>query len=349
MPFDTALSALARRQLGLVTTADVAEAGITRQSWSRRVAAGLWIRMHPRVYRTAQHPTSDRQRALAALLYAGPTSMLSHRSAGWLQCYDGFALGAVIDVTVPRANRVRASPGISVHVADRILYGDCRDQPPFRVTSPARTLSDLAACCGRSELENAMDSALRMGLVHVDEVAERVQHVGGRGTVLLRQVFEGLPQGGLHTRLEREFLVLSRAAGLEDPVAQVVFRSGTQFLARVDFRYAGLKLIVGVSGHRRHSSRQERAADAQRMRRLVAAGQRVIEFTSDEVFGKAASVQAELGAWNAAGHMGVRHAQRDKGAPRPGLTPATGRRRGEGEARGGAGRGRARRPGPASG
>ena len=111
---------------------------------------------------------------------------------------------------------------------------------------------------------------------------------------MLAEVLGGIPDGGLHTRLERAFLLLSRRAGLADPIGQAVLMDQSRFLGRVDFLYRALNLIVEVSGHRTHSTRHDRAADARRHRGLVASGVRWMEFTSDEVFTQPDLVLAEL-------------------------------------------------------
>ena len=74
-----------------------------------------------------------------------------------------------------------------------------------------------------------------------------------------------------------------------------MLRAGSTFLARVDFAYSAMNLIVEVSGHRTHSTRHDLAANAERHRELVANGWRGIEFTSDEVFFQPAQVRDELG------------------------------------------------------
>ena len=65
-------------------------------------------------------------------------------------------------------------------------------------------------------------------------------------------------------------------------------------LARVDFFFRRQFLVAEVSGHRTHSLRDQRMADAQRARRLRLLGIAVIEFTSDELFDGLDAVLNEL-------------------------------------------------------
>ena len=247
------------------------------------MAAGAWIKVFPRLHRTAAVPPSPHQRARAALLSCGSTAVLSHRTAAWLHGLDGFDPPATIEVIMAPGTRCRSCEGLTIHFSSRMQEADRVQMGPWRLTSAARTIIDLSAAVSRRDLENGMDSALRKRLVTIPELQQRHRERRGRGSRLLDLVLDGQPSGGLHTRLERAFLQLSRKAGLPDPICQLVLRTGSTFLARVDFRYPTLALVVEVSGHRTHSSRQDRAHDARRQRALVAAGFVVVEFTSDEL------------------------------------------------------------------
>jgi Protein of unknown function (DUF559) len=291
---DTALAEIAHSQLGLVTIADIENVGISQSAWSRRVTKALWIPVFPRVYRSAHIQTSPHQRALAALLCAGPKAVLSHQTAAWIHGLDGFVSSNDIHITMPNRRRPTAPTGLVVHVSKRLEPKDRVMVRPLMVTSPARTIIDLAAFAPEYHLENAVDSAVRDRKTSIDTIASRHGTCRGRGSVKLDSVIGELPAGGVHNRLERDYLKLSRLAGLPDPESQAVIRNGGEFVARLDFYYAELRLAIEVSGHRTHSTRNDRAADAKRHRRLSAQGIHWIEFTSDEVFKHPHAVVREL-------------------------------------------------------
>jgi hypothetical protein len=66
------LAKVARRHHGLLTSTQVTEVGISRRSMQCRVNAGVWSRISPSVLRLVGAPESPEQRALAAILDAGP-------------------------------------------------------------------------------------------------------------------------------------------------------------------------------------------------------------------------------------------------------------------------------------
>lgn len=295
MDSDVELIRRAGPQHGLVTRADVAAVGLSTSGWCRRLGTGLWVRQVPNVYRSPAAAPSYDQRCLALLLSAQPDGTLSHRTAARVLGLDGFDKERSLHVTIGQRRRL-LRPNAVVHRSKTMATTDVVVVRGMRVTAGARTLCDLAGYCSMTQLEDAVDSAMRNRIVTESDLRRRLAELRGRGARKLDIVLDGLPQGGLHTRLEREFLVVSRSAGLPDPIGQVVMRENSAFLARVDFFYDMLNLVVEVSGHRSHSTRSARANDAKRQRGLVRIGRRVVEFTSDEVFRQPLMVQRELRA-----------------------------------------------------
>ncbi len=292
------LSRIAGNQLGLVTIADVLRSGYSQSTFERHVNCSLWVPVQPGVYRSSASQVTFESRCLAVLLSLGPDSAISHRSAAALWKFDGFRPEPIIHVTLRSTKGLTRENGVRVHRYTTIRDGDFVSSGKLRVTSGFRTVIDLGNCASIRELENAVDSGERDRTAPTSEIYARLQQFRKRpkGTSRLDLVLSGLPTGGLHTRLERDFLTISRRIGLLDPQGQVVFRGETKFLARVDFWYKQFDLIVEVSGHRTHSTRQQRHADAARHRAIRATGRDVIEFTSDEVFKQPDLVARDLTA-----------------------------------------------------
>src|SRR5215472_7597402 len=77
-----ALAALAAKQHGVVTRAQALESGMTRRVVDYRIRrGGPWQTLIPGVYLTHAGRPADEQRDMAALLYAGPTSVLTGGAA----------------------------------------------------------------------------------------------------------------------------------------------------------------------------------------------------------------------------------------------------------------------------
>ena len=78
------IAAIAGRQHGIVTTAQLREAGLDEVAMHRAVRAGRLHRLHRGVYAVGHRSLSWRGRWLAAVLAAGDGAVLSHTSAAAL-------------------------------------------------------------------------------------------------------------------------------------------------------------------------------------------------------------------------------------------------------------------------
>ncbi|MDQ4133848.1 MAG: endonuclease domain-containing protein [Actinomycetota bacterium] len=94
--------------------------------------------------------------------------------------------------------------------------------------------------------------------------------------------------------LERAFLELCRAAGLEEPEKQVNVGDEESWIARVDFAYPRVKLLIELDGRRNHSALLDADADRRKGHRLIAAGWKVVRFTWGDLKERPSEVIATL-------------------------------------------------------
>ncbi|HWL43057.1 MAG TPA: DUF559 domain-containing protein [Ilumatobacter sp.] len=273
---------IAGPQQGLLSAVDLERVGATRHVLARWVADGRLERVAPRVWRIGGSPDTWEQRLRAGLLSLGPAAAVSHgAAAGWHGLER--APTAAVAFLVPREHK-GARLDAPVHHSRSIGRLDIVSVRGFRVTSATRTIIDLAnSGLDTDSLRAAIDSAVHLQLSAPTAIARRLRALGRRGRAGVRLLDELLLDSGGHTMLEREFLRLTRTAGLPRPHPQVVMRDGTRTLARVDFLYADYGIVIEVSGRVGHSTPAERARDAQRRNELQDLGLKVYEFTWEQV------------------------------------------------------------------
>ena len=167
----------------------------------------------------------------AALNDGGPLAVVSNRSAACLHSFDSFVEGPV-HVTVPTAHRHRSLTGAVVHLCAPLRPGDWTLLRGLRCTSPVRTIFDLAGCCSRVELENAIDSAVRNGGISLDYLSRQLQGVRRSGLSGVRILEEVLVDPGGTNGLECRFLKLCRQALLPKPACQVTHKRGSDLTIR---------------------------------------------------------------------------------------------------------------------
>ena len=236
------------------------EAGFSVASAERRMASGEWQRVHPHVYRLRGAPVSWEQRLMAAHLWAGGRTAVSHRSAAALWKLDGFGPGPV-ELTTP-ARRARPPTGVTLHVSTDLGRSDAGNLGALRVTGIVRTLIDLGAVVDDAALvEAAIESAVRRDPEVLDRLAVRLDALGGhgrRGAGVVRSILAvrdpeaAASESQFETRLER----LLRRARMPMPTRQYeVRKQDGAFVARLDFAWPERRVAVEPDGLRWHSGR----------------------------------------------------------------------------------------------
>ena len=172
-----------------------------------------------------------------------------------------------------------------LHPADRAM----REQIP--VTSPARTLLDLAGHLPERDLNRAADEARVHRLVSDRSLTEQFRrYPNHRGTAALRKAIQTEP-ALTRSEAERRLLELVRKAGLPDP--ELNARVGPW---EVDLLWRAERLIVEVDGYAFHSSRSAFERDRRRDADLGADGYRVLRLTWRRITQHPEAVVATLAA-----------------------------------------------------
>lgn len=207
-------------------------------------------------------------------------------TAAALLTFDGHRLRRPFHAVTPRGHNLQRV-GHHVHTTTVLPPIDCETIDGVRVTSPTRTLIDLAASSSAPQLTVALDGALRDHQTTEQFLHQRIVALRGRGRYgipRLLQVIEGIEiTRGAHSWLEREFLRIVDAAGMPAPTPQQVLGRRDGKLIRVDFHFAETRLVVEVLGYRYHRTALQMKIDAERTNRLTLAGYLVLQFTYDHV------------------------------------------------------------------
>ncbi len=192
--FDARLAALAVAQHGAFTRAQATESGLSADQVDRRARAGDWVRVLPRVYRHAATPASVLLLHSAAVLWAGAGAALSHASAAALWRLDGVRVAAP-ELVVPM-QRGPSAPGVVVHRARCVAADEVAAIAGMPVTSPVRTLVDLASVVDDPTLQRAAESAIARRLVTGPAVVAWLERRGSAGRPGVRRLRRVLAAAG---------------------------------------------------------------------------------------------------------------------------------------------------------
>jgi hypothetical protein len=154
----TALWQMAERQRGLFSTAQAARLGIDHHQLSWATRNGDLRRVRLGVYAVRGVPLSAWEDVLAAALAAGPGAAISHSSAAavpGLYC----ATSGPPELTLPSGSQRRLAAVVTHRRLD-LSPEDLVQRHGVQVTSPARTLVDMAGRLTPAVLERTLDEGL---------------------------------------------------------------------------------------------------------------------------------------------------------------------------------------------
>jgi hypothetical protein len=294
---ETMLLALAARQHAVFSRAQALEAGATAAWLSTQVRSGAHERLPGPVYRVRALPESESTPAMAACLALGPHALLSHATAGALLGLDGVTPSDPPHVTVPL--NVSPPPGLralvhrsrSLSGSDRALIG------PFPLTTPARTIIDLAGAMDEERFMRLLDDALVRGLVDSGRLQAVLKRLGTRGRPGAAQVAftaELWSTGGIESQAEALFARWIIQHGLPEPARQLEVSDGRGRRARLDAAWRAQMAAVEVDGYAYHSDRASFVADRRRDSWLTSLGWTVLRTTPAELHEDAPDLLAAL-------------------------------------------------------
>ncbi|HWO47695.1 MAG TPA: type IV toxin-antitoxin system AbiEi family antitoxin domain-containing protein [Solirubrobacterales bacterium] len=260
---DSRIALIARKQHGIVTTAQLVEVGLTKSAISKRARCGRLYRIHRGVYSVGHDGLDKEARWMAAVLACGAGAVLSHGPAavhwGLLRPLDG-----PIDITIPTQNGRCRRNGVRIHRCGSLKaslsttglpkrLATVRDHIP--VTTVPRTLVDIRATLPPRLVRRAVRQAEFLGL--------------GLGEIKTDRT---------RSDLERYFLRLWRGTRLWQPEVNVPIDGMT-----VDFLWRRERLVVETDSYATHGGTVAFENDRERDLRLRRLGYSVHHFSERQL------------------------------------------------------------------
>jgi very-short-patch-repair endonuclease len=279
MEHEAALRAIQGRQLGLITR-DQALGVASRRVIEHRLDVGAWRRALPSVYADSLVAPSLPQTTLASLLWAGHESVACFLSAGALLNLDG-VVATKPEVWTPRSLK---SDLVVVHHGT-IPLNDRRRLGPITITSPARTIVDLAGVLDDEDLTAVVEDALNRGVTTPMSIARCLDVIGGKGrpgSARLRAILEDRGnQRPTMSRLEIRIWRTLRAKGLTPVRQHPVKCPGITYY--LDCAFPQWRVAVEGFGDKFHRSPRNRKYELKRLGDLAAVKWRILPVTWDDI------------------------------------------------------------------
>jgi very-short-patch-repair endonuclease len=218
---------------------------------------------------------------MAATLDLGAGAAVSHESAAALWRLPGFRPGPM------HVSRTSGRSTLATVHRTHVPETHIRLFERIPVTSPARTIFDLAGVLHPGRTERALDNALARGLTSIEALHRVTEELAGRGrpgSALMRRLLAD--RAGAYvppeSNLEARFHAVAKKAGLE--LVRQCDVGGDDWIGRVDFLDPERRLVVEVDSDLHHTSLLDEAADAQRDAAMAAAGYTVVRIDEQDLW-----------------------------------------------------------------
>jgi very-short-patch-repair endonuclease len=280
--WDLDIAALANRQHGLVTLAQLEGLGMDRRTAAARVRSGRLHRIHHGVFAVGHPRLTDDGMRMAAVLACGPGAVLSHGAAA---AHWGISDGDDrLHVTAPN-RRGRSPSEIVAHRDGSLSAADRTILRGVPCTTVARMLLDQAASLPPWELRKLLGEAEAKRLVRHSQLRDQVRRGRGRrGVARLRLLLDEIHPQNRRSRseLERLFLHMCLQAGLPQPEVNVTLQVANRRL-KPDFLWRSQRLIIEADSRQFHDTDVAWVEDRRREHLLQLDGWRVSHCTWEQV------------------------------------------------------------------
>jgi very-short-patch-repair endonuclease len=294
------LTDVLRRQYFVVGRDQALACGLTEMALAHRIrAGGPWQRLLPGVYLARPGTASAEQREMAALLHAGPRSVLTGTAA---VRRHGFRVPAasVISVVVPPEVRRQSVGFVRVQRSSRMPTEVCVDGE-VRYVLAARGVADAArSLTVARDVRALVAQAIQQQRCTIARLTIELEQGPARGSAPLRaalaEVGDGVrsvPEGDLRTLLRRGRVPM--------PQFNARLYEDGKLIAVVDAWWADAGVAAEVDSREYHYSAEDWQQTMRRHDRLVARGVLLLHFTPSQIRSAPEEVITQIRAALAAG------------------------------------------------
>ena len=280
------MAKLARRQYGVISRTQLFELGWSSRQIARRAHDGRLHRIYHNVYAVGHTALTDHAYLVGALLSAGPTAFLSHRSAAAV-----WGLRAVnlrrIELTVYGESTRTRGPLVLHRTRHDPHPDDIRIRNGLRVSSVPKLLIELAPRETAAELRRLITLGVSRRVLPLDRLdglaaleAALARHPGHRGSRRLAGVLRAYRRTESHaSQLELAFdRFLADHPEIPDPVRNCRLDGW-----EIDRLWPDHNLAVELDGRPYHLAVKEMERDRLKDAALQRIGVRPVRFTDARV------------------------------------------------------------------
>ena len=288
-----AVATLLGKQHSVVTREQAEAAGLTQAAIDYRIRPdGPWQRVLPGVYLAVTGVATPRQREVAALLYAGPASVLTGLSALRRHRFRASA-GDVIDVLVPSERQRGSRSFASLHRTTKMPELYCAEGA-VRWVLPARAVADAArGMTILADVRAVVAESVQRGHCSLAMLRAELESGPVQGSALLRRTLAEVADG-IRSAAEADLRDLIKRARLPVPMFNPRLYAGDTLIAVPDCWWPEAGLAAEVDSREWHLSPRDWEHTMRRHASMSSYGIITLHFTPRQIRQEAAVVAAAI-------------------------------------------------------
>lgn len=262
---------------------------------------GPWRQILPGVYLTVTGSPSQEQRETAALLYAGPQSVITGAVAVRRHSLRCAGLN-MLDLLVPADVHRKSTGYVQIQRTTR-MPETFYTTGPLRFTSPARAVADAARGMTRfSDVQALVCEAVQHGRCALEELVVELNDGPSAGTRWYRMALAEISEG-IRSVAEAQLKALIDRSDLERPLYNAdLYTLDGVFLGRPDAWFQRAGVAGEVDSRQYHLGAKDYEETTERHNRMEAAGIHVLHWLPSRIKAEPRKVIAELRDAIAAGN-----------------------------------------------
>jgi len=269
--------------------------GLTRHALRHRLRLeGPWQDLLPGVYLAATGSPTLIQQQMAAMLYAGPDSVITGLAAVRQHHIRG-PVTEFVDVLIPASRRRRDADFVRLRRTTRLPTQVWR-LGPLRYAVPARAVADAVRdLTSLRDVRAMVADAVQRGHCMVPDLCTELNAGSSVGSKLFREALADVADG-IRSAAEGDLKDLLKKSGLPMPLfnASIYDDNDGTFIARPDAWWPDKGVAVEVDSHEWHLSPHDHTRTLERQRRMAKRGILVLPFTPRDIRTQPAKVLAAI-------------------------------------------------------
>jgi hypothetical protein len=290
-----ALDRLLIQQLDVIARSQALAVGVTDNALRHRLRpGGPWCGLLPGVYMAATGAPTTLQQEMAALLYAGPGSVITGPAA--LRSHHiRTELTEFVDVLVPARRQRRDTEFVRLHRTTRMPTRTW-EAGPVRYVPPPRAVADaVRALTSLRDVRAVVADAVQRGKCAIGGLVTELKEGPAKGSVLFREALADVADG-IRSAAEGDLRDLLARSGLPMPLFNPSLYDDGRFIARPDAWWPRLGIAVEVDSREWHMSPEDHARTLARGRRMARYQIVVLRFTPRQIRSQPAEVIRDIKA-----------------------------------------------------